>query len=367
MAQASDIGWGSYKNFEGPYYAGKCPFIPPEYLWEDHKILAVFAATEGGRWDGYNGYDSCICTSGLAQWCERGQYSVSDMLGEASQAKNGELLHPLRRHTEPLGIGFYKNKKGRHRFFFGDDEVDTEEEQQRLFLRNSNGQKGTWDDESKQYAKEFAAAISSVWEQPEAQEIQLEYTVRKMHLFAYKESKDILEEAKKHDSNNIGQAFTAAYLSFAGNNPLRAYTHLMRAMESWYKPVWTHIWLIHVLKELTFGPKVAIYPHRYNAIRPVLEKHYNMDLPDFAEELEHWKGSKWVLAPQELQMGLIALGYDLGPAGADGKVGKKTKDAILTFERLHGLPDPDGLPDVGMVMRLEQELEKRGYELLKSS
>lgn len=39
---------------------------------------------------------------------------------------------------------------------------------------------------------------------------------------------------------------------------------------------------------------------------------------------------------------LIRLGYDLGPRGADGRVGAKTRDAIMTFQRLHGLT-ADGL------------------------
>ena len=55
---------------------------------------------------------------------------------------------------------------------------------------------------------------------------------------------------------------------------------------------------------------------------------------------------KWVLtlvdAPaftsvKDIQGELIAEGYDLGPTGADGKYGPKTREAILTFQGLHGL------------------------------
>ena len=40
---------------------------------------------------------------------------------------------------------------------------------------------------------------------------------------------------------------------------------------------------------------------------------------------------------QEFQRGLIALGYDLGRAGADGVAGRMTVNAIVAFKRTHGL------------------------------
>jgi len=43
------------------------------------------------------------------------------------------------------------------------------------------------------------------------------------------------------------------------------------------------------------------------------------------------------MTPKELQAGLIALGYDLGPAGADGKIGRRTISAIEAFQLKYGL------------------------------
>jgi uncharacterized protein (TIGR02594 family) len=40
---------------------------------------------------------------------------------------------------------------------------------------------------------------------------------------------------------------------------------------------------------------------------------------------------------QEFQRGLIALGYDLGPAGADGVPGRMSTAATVAFKRSHGL------------------------------
>lgn len=42
---------------------------------------------------------------------------------------------------------------------------------------------------------------------------------------------------------------------------------------------------------------------------------------------------------QEFQRGLILLGYDLGPAGADGVAGRMTVEAIRLFKRRTGLSD----------------------------
>lgn len=40
---------------------------------------------------------------------------------------------------------------------------------------------------------------------------------------------------------------------------------------------------------------------------------------------------------RELQKQLIKLGYDLGPDGADGDFGRKTRDAVKSFQNDHGL------------------------------
>ena len=48
------------------------------------------------------------------------------------------------------------------------------------------------------------------------------------------------------------------------------------------------------------------------------------------------KGSEGVNV-RELQERLIALGYDCGTKGADGKFGAKTEEAVKEFQRKHGL------------------------------
>jgi peptidoglycan hydrolase-like protein with peptidoglycan-binding domain len=370
MAQASDIKWGSYRQYEGPFYHGKNKYHLPEGANENDKIMAVITATEGGRYDAYNGYDKCICTSGLIQWCESGQYSVSDMLGKVADL-DVELLTSVTEMAAKSGYELGRNKKGRYRFFHKQDgEVDTIPEQRELFLLESSGKKGDWDDASRQYAKEWAAAISTVWEDPRAQTVQNIYTSRRLMGFVLKASRGVIEASP---NTSVGKAFKAAYLSFAANNPTWASRHLQKALKEVGTP-WTMDWLIGVLKELTFGPKVTIYPHRYKAIRPVLERLYGVDLPDLDTELKKWESDQphnFFYDTKEVQQGLLNLGYDLGPWGADGSYGDKTRDAILLFEQAdfgekNKVPQEhvDGMMDEYTAAKMEEVLEQRGIELL---
>lgn len=357
------VGWGSYLDFEGPYFKGDQLYKEPTNpSWGDH-ILTILQSTEGGAWNAYNGYDRCISTSGLIQWCEAGQYSVSDMLGLV--AARG--LSDLRQLDEAMNFSkvvFKKNARGNWRFHFLDarGEVDRTEEQKQLFLLNSNGLRGSWDDLSKTHAKLWAACISSVWTTPEAIQAQKDFTVPRLNGFMTSDAKAILHgPGTPNDNEGWVGALRAGYLSYAANLPAVASAHLKKAVAATKAPKYSPDWCIAVLKQLAFGPQIAIYPHRYQKIRPVLERLFDVDLPDFAEDLKAWKES---LAPslenskgltltdfdtiEEYQTELIAQGYDLGPAGADGVMGKKTKAAIVQFQQLHRLV-PDGI--VGMKTR----------------
>jgi len=345
MATKDMINWGRYRGWNGPFYRGKHKYVIPGNPTEDHRIVAVTTATEGGRYDAINMYDGQIISSGLIQVVERAQYSVSRMLSKTLPYALKELT-PAMELTNSI---FKANNRKRWRFFFKDarGEVDRESEQRQLMHGRSTGAIGTWDEESTDIGKTWAAAVASVWEHEEAQMAQVEFSTRIIRQYAFWASKKAIEEAP---STDVGRAFVAAYLSFAVNNPTRANKHLGIAKKSYNGPMWTQGWLIHVLKELTFGPRVAIYPHRYNAIRPVLEQLYNINLPDLADELKVWKESNdydHLLSTEELQKALIALGYDLGPWGADGKYGPKTREAMLLFEQRAGvLPEyQDGMLD----------------------
>ncbi len=369
MAKVEEIGWGSYRQYEGPFYRGKHPFVAPEPEKGtlEEVTLAVVTATEGGCYDAWNGYDVCGWTSGLIQWCERGQFSVSDMLGEVAR-RNGMLITPLLSLAREHRMEFHPNERGRWRFHFVGEpgEVDRLEEQRQLFYKHGDGTKGSWNEETKAYAKRWAAVISSIWENQQAQRIQVGYTVPRLRGFLLPFAKSVFEQ---HPGTAYSNALYCAYISFAANNPTWANNALQAAIKSTSLEAWSRDWVITVLDSLTFHAKVAIYPHRYNAIRPVLEKYFSVLLPDFATELEDWSihngFGKTPPTTKQLQEGLIALGHDLGPAGADGKYGPKTRDAVLTFEQLHGVPyeHQDGMVDAHTWPALAKELEKRGISI----
>jgi hypothetical protein len=365
MVAVKDIGWGSYASYEGPYWRGKCHYTLPDNPTESDKRLMTITATEGGAFDAYNGYDQCICTSGLIQWCDRApSFLVCGLLGKVAES-NRVLLQQLDMLCAKYGYSFKLAPTNGYRYFSPSGVlVSTPESQQRMFFGTSSGLKGQWADADKTRAKEWAAAISSVWEQPEAQDIQRAYTEARLSWFVTKATKPLLDSAPATD---VGNCFVAAYLSFAANNPAKASAAVMSALPT-AGTLWTKDWLVNVLKAMTFKPGVAIYPHRYDCIRPVLEKLYNVDLPDLSSDLKSWLGDtgfKDTLSPKQLQLALLELGYDLGPCGADGQIGKLTKLALQKFEFAAGIPElfQDGTPDKFTVPALEKALSAQGKSL----
>lgn len=361
----SNVRWGSYKDYEGPWSGGDQDFVLPGNPVFAEEVMAVITATEGGRYDAINRYDKCIDTQGVIQWCNRArQHSIDDMYGALFE-HDPILIAPVTQFLSERGYLFQKNAEGKYRWFLKGAEVDTPKEQTFLYFLNSSGRKGGWDEESKAYAKKSASVAMEVWKSVRAQKIQAEWTLARLNWFLVGSSKQLFKDAPDTD---IARAFKAMYWSFAANNPSKsskALEKFLRESAGKYNP-WTEEWLAESARALTYYPRITIYPHRYDKIRPVLEKLYNVDLPDYASELKSWCDTDSVrhfLDPKELQRALIALDHDLGPAGADGVPGKKTRDALKEFEEDMGVENPDGLidPDTGHL--LERALERAGIDL----
>jgi len=345
------IGWGSYQSFEGPFFWGSQPYILPPNPTENQKILAVVTSTESGKMDAVNAYDRCGISCGLVQWCEFGLFLTSNLLG-GIVAREPTLLAPLQPALEACGASFKPTGRGNYRFFVGADEVDSADEQKKLFLLNSSGLKGSWDDASKERIKLWVAGFANTLVQPAAMTVQTDFTADRVKTFATPGAKAILFDGAAADGW-VG-ALRAAFLSFAANLPAVAGKQVETAVQTTSAPKWSQDWCQHLLKAMTFGPNITIYPGRYNKIRPVIENLYGVDLPDFAQDLQNWRDDHAVVAPvyvgeptfenpRDIQQLLIDLGYDLGPAGADGNFGTKSKTALRTFQGLNHL-DPDGNP-----------------------
>jgi hypothetical protein len=365
MVQVAEIGWGSYGAYEGPWWSGKgTPVVVDVNAEISEKTVMVTAMAEGGSYSAFNGYDSCGWTSGAIQWCENHQFSVSDMLGKVADGKYAEL-DPVVAYADSVGVDFEQDPNGHWRFKFRDSRgfVDNNLKQQQLFYRTGNGNKGTWTNDNKLYAKGWAAAISTVWEDDAMQSIQRVYTYSRLGQFFTNGAKTFFAARPATEASD---AMYASYTSFAVNNPSWASSSLAKAVAAAGSlTAWSPEYLIHLLKHLTFDPGVAIYPARYNAIRPALETLYSVQLPDFAQELQAWTAATGLPAQfttKQLQGALIELGYDLGSSGADGQYGPATKAALFKFEQENGVPpaNQDGMIDTYTYPALVRVLGQHG-------
>lgn len=332
MISADRIGWAKYSHFEGPFFRGVQVWNEPTDPTENEKWLTVITATEGGTWDAVNMYDSCIVTVGLIQWCERGMFGVSNMLGTVRQIAPEAL--------DVLPCPF--TRSGAFRFVHPDGGlVDTDRRMREVYLGGQCnpetspdllGRAGTWTAEQKAYARTWAASFANVFAHEGARIAQREYTVARLMGFFTNRAKKTLWDGSEGPTQRM---MRAAYLSFAANMPAWADTSLARVAEAPGPSKWSDEWCRKVLAALTFDRKVAIYPHRYNRIRPFLERLYGVELPDMAIELQRAQDAGAYMTVLEIQTALAVLGYDPGPL--DGKDGPKTRAAVQQFQADRGL------------------------------
>lgn len=357
MTTADDIGWGRYSSYEGPFFRGTTPLRLPPNPSPAMKQVYVSSSTEG-LLDSINMYDRCTISIGVSQACETPWFLTTQLVGHIASA-DPELLGPLAPALEASNAEFALTDRGKWRFRFKDcrGEVDAGEEQKALFLLNSNGHKGTWDDESKAHGKLWAASMANMLVQPGAVEAQIDWVATRSKIYAMPAAAKVLFDGEP-DEGWVG-AFRAAYLSFALNIPVKANKMLQLGLKTVSGKKWSPEWCTHLLKVMVFEANISLWPHRYNAIRKHLELLYGVDVPDTAEDLERWqrymdldgvseddlydeepeaKGKEPTFTTTlEIQRFLIALGYDLGPWGADGRMGRKTQEAVRVFQRVNGL------------------------------
>lgn len=334
MISADQIGWANYSIYEGPFFRGVQRWVEPSEPTETDRWLAVITATEGGTWDAVNMYDSCIATVGLIQWCERGMFGVSNMLGAVYKQAGPLALAPL-----PCP---YTMQGGVFRFLLDGVPVTTEAQMRTLYLGGQCnpdiepmllGRKGTWAPMQRAYARTWAAAFANVFALREAQGAQRDYTVKRLGGFFTTRARKALWDDTGDTPTT--RAVRAVYLSFAANMPAWADASLARVVESPGPTKWSDGWIRKLLAALVYDRKVAIYPHRYNRIRPFVERLYGVDLPDMAIELARAENEGYTMTVLEIQNSLAILGYDPGPL--DGRDGPKTRAAVKAFQADRGL------------------------------
>lgn len=345
----SDVRWSGYRNWEGPMFPGHkdAAFKLPSNPSDAYKIMAVTTAAEGGNLSAINGYDRMIISVGALQWGEAGNFAVSDLLGSIITAKP-DLLGLIQPSLDRSVASFHKRSDGRWRFFFNDarGEVNTLTEQQQLFHLHSTGEVGTWDDPSKNHAKAWLANVADVLRDPVAQGVQIEWSLPRIQSFLIRNAKDVLYANGDPASDGFVGAARAIVLSYAVNLPVLTSNLTASYAKTATASKWSPEWVIGLCQYLVFQSKISIWPQRWNAIRPIVEGLYGVNLPDFAADLQKWNEENGVdttgSAPTfttttEIQTELIAEGYDLGPTGADGSYGGTTRAAVMDFQRANGL------------------------------
>lgn len=363
MTTINDISWSRYKykknqseeyeEYEGPMYIGKHKYELPDSPDFLDKALCVFVSTEGGHYDSLNMYDRCIVSLGLIQRCEVAPiFGTSEMLGKCAEMNKDELNKYM--DLLPSHPTFQKTKTG-WRFFQDGVEISTKQAQQKLFL-STNGLRGSWNNESIEYARTTASVLCSICENKIFRYTQTEYAKSMLMKFVYGNAKDVL--FTKPDEDGWWGALKAAYISFAGNLPSVANNCIRSIINN-------GIWDLMddkdkctaALQSLVFDSEISIWPDRYNAIRPQLERLFGIDLPDFANELKQWnKNYQYGRTIYEVQASLQHLGYDIGPEGVNGKLTRGTTAAITEFKKDQKL-SPDSVLDVITVELLHEMIE----------
>ncbi len=301
MTTAQEIGWGKYGGYEGPFFRGKLKFsLPanPDFL---DKALYVITSTEGGAYDAINMYDRCIISVGLIQFCER-VFNFSEILGAC--AERDLLMLETKLSSFPSKVEFEKNKYGKWRWFDMGAEVTSEAMQRAIFLGGAAiGKEGTWGpvgSAARIYAKDVAAWAANLWDYPLFRVVQNEATKKKLMSFVLPEARELIFQNDHPDSSFSWRgALKAMYMSFAANLPSVANKSIQKAAArpEWATADWADRFRL-AAQVLTFGPGIDIYPHRYEAISKVLEKVFDIAVPNTAAELKTWDDAP----PEELRV-----------------------------------------------------------------
>lgn len=334
---ASQVGWGKYKEYEGPMFFGVVkPKITPDSppAWIRTKVIS---ASEGNL-DAGQCYDMCRGTFGFQQWC-----GLFPMLVKMIRSVNQQAPGTLSSLFDFLGSINTKISDTSDYFIHKGVICRGDTGLRDLFLAGGNGLRGQWQEIHRERAIGWILAYANCdWSDPRASKAQIDYAASTLMsyvnpgarwLFNEQQTEKLSDEQKK-----VAEAMRAIFLSCAANNPTRAETYLRLGEAKTQNPRWSMGWLVDLLRAEIWDPGVDILPHRYNTIRPVVEKAYKIDLPDFAEEFRTAEQSgNAPMSTIEAQKKLLALGFDLGPKGADGIWGNKTALALREFQRSKGL------------------------------
>jgi hypothetical protein len=346
--QPSEVRWSSYDKHEGPMFSGRCPLkLSTSPSWSE-MVMWVVSASEG-HLDSINAYDRAVMSVGVIQWTENPRLHVSSMLGLVAERAPSALAE-LDAALAMSDASFGQMGDGRWRFRRDGAWVETPQQLRDLYLGGASGLKGEWTDAARAHAKAWAAAIASVFSHPEAQKAQVDFTAPKLETFAFEPARRILWDGTCPENDGLHGAVRAMFLSYAINLPSVSSKRLLAVKSS--APKWSADWADDVLRSFVLESGVAIWPERYNRIRPRLEAAFGVDLPDHVAGLrgEHDDGLASVAG---IQRALTALGFEPGPI--DGQWGRKSALATRRYQQARGLA-VDGVVGPATRARLREDL-----------
>ncbi len=331
------IKWGSYREFEGPYHFGNKRFLLNEKSDLLEKLIFITSATEGGTFNAVNMYDSCILTLGMIQYCEKVGL-VTRMLGGCASINFEKTNNFLKKLPIPLTINDIGNK-----WVLKDDDgklINTPNEMRRVYFNNSSGLKDGWSQSQKDFSIEVCKVFSEILSDDDMITGQLNFTKTRLLSFISPKSRVII--FNNMSDNGWEGALKALFTSYSMNLPAVADRMLQKTMsENKWDKMSDKEKFMELSYNMIFNSNVDIWPHRYEKIKPHLEKIFSIEVPDIGDISSSFKNNK-LSTIEGIQNFLIKKGYDLGPAGADGVMGNKTKEAIKAFQILNRLV-PDGI------------------------
>lgn len=334
--------WGKYGGYEGWMHPGTVRLSVKYEEPAIRKMLGVVTSTEGGCADSFNGYDSCCYSISYIQLA--GTLDLAGALLARIRDHLPDAFYPLQTWLASYGVTLEdtgKLSKG-GLYLSGKDMAQA--------LYGCNGKVGSWTGVTKLRAKEFAETVIGLLRAEGAPALAQEFTISRMLKWVVPEVIQLLYADGLEFSGWKG-ALQAGFFSFSANMPRVAGDHFMAHVRErgGKAKLDDPDFVIGALQRMTFGPGYTIYGPRYSTIRPVIERLYQVDLPDTSDLLKRWMakgGATWTPpkhSNSDLQKMLIKLGYDLGPAGADGILGKKTAAATKEFQMVKGIKPADGV------------------------